>query len=109
MNEYVIFTDSCCDLTAELADKMGLVVLPLRVDIGDEKLTMPATLEIISEQEAYVVLREGRFHQVKRMIAAAGNKVIYLQRLSVGKLNLDTNLETGSYRELTFEEVELLG
>ena len=69
----------------------------------------PADLEWIDGKTCKLIITEGRYHQVKRMIAAAGNKVIYLQRLAVGKLNLDTNLETGSYRELTFEEVELLG
>ena len=69
----------------------------------------PADLEWIDGKTCKLIITEGRYHQVKRMIAAAGNKVVYLQRLAVGKLNLDTSLEKSSYRELTFDEVELLG
>ncbi len=78
------------------------------VDIGDEKLTMPAKLEILkSEEESEILLtiQEGRFHQVKRMFEAVGKKVIYLKRMSMGSLVLDENLPLGSYRLLTQEEI----
>lgn len=77
------------------------------VDIGDEKLTLPARLQILSEKEAHLTIYEGRFHQVKRMFEAVGCQVIYLKRLSMDQLNLG-DLELGSYRKLSAEEVEQL-
>ncbi|MDU7709184.1 MAG: 16S rRNA pseudouridine(516) synthase, partial [Clostridium sp.] len=81
------------------------------LDIGDEKRTLPAKLDILESGEISkirVTIREGRFHQVKRMFQAVGKEVIYLKRLQMGSLKLDENLETGAYRELTKEELEAL-
>lgn len=68
----------------------------------------PATLEYISENEAYVTITEGKFHQVKLMFEAVNNKVVYLKRLEMKGLKLDPNLKLGEYRELTKEEMEIL-
>lgn len=68
--------------------------------------TKPATLEILSDYEARVTLTEGRYHQVKRMFAALGNRVESLHRESIGAIQLDPDLELGEYRELTEEEVQ---
>lgn len=80
------------------------------LDIGDEKLTLPAKLEPLSDGKngVYITVCEGRFHQVKRMVKAVGREVLFLKRMSMGSLQLDLELKTGSYRELTREEVELL-
>lgn len=78
------------------------------LDIGDEKPTLPARLERLSENEAAVTIHEGRFHQIKRMFHAAGCEVIYLKRLSMGSLLLDESLPEGSYRKLTPEEIRQL-
>lgn len=78
------------------------------VDIGDDKLTAPAKLEILSEHEANITITEGRYHQIKRMFEAVEMEVTYLKRLSMGALRLDENLECGSYRKLTAEELKLL-
>ena len=81
------------------------------VDIGDEKPALPAELTVLSSgeiSEIELVIREGRFHQVKRMFQAAGGEVIYLKRLSMGSLVLDEELEPGEYRKLTEEEVRAL-
>lgn len=77
------------------------------VDIGDDKLTMPAELLILSEKEAQLTILEGRFHQVKRMFEAVGCTVTYLKRISMGSLELG-NLQKGEYRKLTEEEVKNL-
>lgn len=69
------------------------------------KPTLPAELEIISEHEAIVTLQEGRYHQVKRMFAAVGNKVEALHRLQIGDIVLDEELEPGEWRELSEDEV----
>lgn len=81
------------------------------VDIGDEDLTLPAKIKVISvddhtgESEILLTICEGRFHQVKRMIRAVGKEVTYLKRLSMGPLVLPDNLEKGDCRPLTIEEI----
>lgn len=79
--------------------------------LDDGYLTLPGKLEIIesgSLSEVQVWIREGKFHQVKRMFQACGKKVIYLKRVAMGKLRLDPSLPLGAYRELTAAECELL-
>ncbi|WP_400161789.1 pseudouridine synthase [Brevibacillus sp. TJ4] len=73
--------------------------------------TLPAKLEILSSgenSEIRVTIMEGKFHQVKRMFAAFGLHVSYLQRVRMGPLHLDPSLEPGEYRELTEEELTML-
>jgi 16S rRNA pseudouridine516 synthase len=70
-------------------------------------LTRPAKLEIISPHEVVVTLHEGKYHQVKRMFAALGNKVVELHREAVGHIELDDELEPGEWRYLTDEEAQL--
>lgn len=80
------------------------------LDIGDEDLTMPAKLKIISSgeiSEIELTIQEGRFHQVKRMFEAIGTKVTYLKRISMGPLSLG-QLQPGEVRTLTEEELEQL-
>lgn len=87
------------------------------IDIGDEKPTLPATLEIIEKNEekptilprhsAYLTISEGRFHQVKRMMHSVGCEVTYLKRISMGPLTLG-DLKRNEYRKLTAEEIALL-
>lgn len=74
-------------------------------------MTLPAKLEIIESgypSKCYVTIREGKFHQVKRMFIAISNEVTYLKRVSMGPIKLDEKLELGEYRHLTEEEVEIL-
>ena len=61
-----------------------------------------------SPESCVLTITEGRYHQVKRMFKAAGNKVEYLKRSSIGALHLDNTLEPGEYRELTAEEIRSL-
>lgn len=78
------------------------------LDIGEKKLTLPAELQIIKSgdvSEILLTITEGKFHQVKRMFEAIGRKVIYLKRVSIGKVTLDDKLALGEYRELTEEEL----
>ena len=69
--------------------------------------TRPAQLEILDECEARLTIHEGKYHQVKRMFASIGNKVVGLHRERVGGLTLDDELAPGEYRELTAEEIAL--
>lgn len=68
----------------------------------------PAELEILSDNECLVTLREGKFHQVKRMLHSRGKPVLYLKRLSMGPLELDGELCPGAWRILTEKEVSEL-
>lgn len=78
------------------------------VDIGEERLTLPALLEIRSSgevSEAQVTIREGKFHQIKRMFQAIGCEVVFLKRVAMGSLRLDERLRAGEYRPLTEGEI----
>ncbi len=82
-----------------------LLALECGVDIGDEKLTLPASVSRRPDGKIYLSIMEGRFHQVKRMLKAVGNQVLHLKRLRMGTLYLDKTLQPGEYRFLTEEEV----
>lgn len=79
---------------------------------------LPAKLEILKSgegqsesgvvSEILLTIREGKFHQIKRMMEAVGCPVLYLKRLTMGPLVLDESLKPGEYRELTEQELELL-
>lgn len=90
------------------------------LDIGDDRKTLPARLEILPRTQSFdpayqgdgmahalLTISEGRFHQVKRMFAAVGCEVLYLKRVALGGLLLD-GLLRGEYRRLAEEEVERL-
>lgn len=75
---------------------------------GDEKC-LPARL-IMTEDKHIVrlILHEGKYHQVKRMMQAAGNRVVHLKRVRMGGIVLDDNLKEGECREITAEEIKTL-
>ena len=82
-------------------DAVGLLLI---TDDGDE-VCLPARLERFGDGEARVHVTEGRYHQVKRMIAAAGGTVTLLKRERMGPLTLDEKLGVGEWRELYREEI----
>ena len=73
------------------------------VDIGGY-ITMPAKAEIVGEKKIHLTIKEGKFHQVKKMLEAVDNKVIYLKRISFGKLLLN-DMELGEVREVKVEDI----
>ena len=80
------------------------------VDIGGY-MTKPCEVEIL-EDGGYITLAEGKYHQIKLMLDAVGNKVRSLERLTFGPLSLDSALERGEWRYLNDEEIkaiEILG
>jgi 16S rRNA pseudouridine516 synthase len=114
----VIMGDVSDDAVKSFAD--GLV-------LPDGLECMPADLEILSKvtddlyaaieneslensvmTEVNITIREGKFHQIKRMFEAIGCEVMYLKRLTMGTLTLDESLLPGEYRRLTDEEVDSL-
>jgi 16S rRNA pseudouridine516 synthase len=76
--------------------------------LEDGTCCLPAKLELAGENCCYVTLREGKFHQVKRMLAQCGKPVTYLKRLSMGPVLLDENLSSGAWRPLSEAEVAAL-
>ena len=90
------------------------------VNIGDKKddgsidYTLPAKVELCDDKDEdgypviFLTIHEGRFHQVKRMLEAVGNEVMFLRRISMGSLVLDGELGVGEYRALTEDEINEL-
>ncbi|MFQ3225153.1 MAG: 16S rRNA pseudouridine516 synthase, partial [Lentimonas sp.] len=70
---------------------------------GASQLTRPAELQILASKEASLTITEGKYHQVKRMFAAVGNRVLSLHREKIGEIALDVPL--GEWRYLTNDEV----
>ena len=90
------------DLPADDSDRAAFAE---GMDLGDFT-TLPAVLEPGENQlEWFVTIREGKFHQVKRMFHACGKEVQYLKRLSIGTLKLDETLGKGECRPLTEAEI----
>ena len=71
----------------------------------EDSTTLPAKLEIVGTHSALITLKEGKYHQIKRMFGRFRNPVLALHRLSVGGILLDPALEAGQSRRLTTEEV----
>ncbi|TVZ39158.1 16S rRNA pseudouridine516 synthase [Alteromonadaceae bacterium 2753L.S.0a.02] len=72
---------------------------------NESRKTRPANIQRLSPTSAEITIYEGMYHQVKRMFAATGNKVIALHRLAIGAINLDKSLEEGSARMLSDSEI----
>ncbi|MBU1297126.1 MAG: pseudouridine synthase [Gammaproteobacteria bacterium] len=72
---------------------------------GESQPTLPAVAERISDCDIYLTIQEGKYHQVKRMLAAVGNKVEELHRDQIGPLSLDADIPAGEFRALTEDEV----
>ena len=106
-------------LRDEISDE-AISALTKGIDIGDKDkdgeplLTLPARVEKKGSDEEgkpviHLIIHEGRFHQVKRMLEAVENEVLFLKRLSMGSLQLDESLQPGEYRPLTDNELKMLG
>lgn len=78
------------------------------VTIGEDLLTLPAKVVMLQNNQIHLTIQEGKFHQIKRMLKAVNNEVIFLKRISFGDIQLDEHLEEGQFRELTAEEIDLL-
>jgi len=72
---------------------------------GEDKPLKPAELTVMGEREALLTVHEGRYHQVRRMFAAAGNHVEALHREAIGRLSLPPDLEPGAIRRLSVEDI----
>ena len=92
-----------------LSDGTELMPAGLKILTGDVKAdpfgTFIAEAPGPDDHLSLVTIREGKFHQIKRMFEACGKKVVYLKRLSMGSLMLDPDLPEGEWRELTEQEI----
>ena len=84
------------------------------MELKDGTVLKPAKLEVLDVDESKdqskirITIKEGKYHQIKRMFGAVGMKVLELDRLQMGSLQLDPQLKRGHYRELTEEELSAL-
>ena len=83
------------------------------IEVGPEDneqgfTAQPAQITWLNDTTAHLTIYEGKYHQVKRMFAAVGNKIVYLKRISMGQLKLDEELELGEYKELSESDLQLL-
>ncbi|MBQ7956560.1 MAG: 16S rRNA pseudouridine(516) synthase [Clostridia bacterium] len=78
--------------------------------LSDGTQCMDALVRVIDEEGkvAEITIREGKYHQIKRMFASVGNEVTFLKRISIGNLHLDESLEEGECREITENELSLI-
>lgn len=74
---------------------------------GETKPTLPATVERVSDKQIYLTIKEGRYHQVKRMIGAINNRVVQLHREAIGGLVMEASMQPGDFRPLEAHEVSL--
>lgn len=86
-------------------DGQDVAAFAAGLTLGDGTRCLPAELEPLEPGRCRVTLREGKYHQVKRMLAACGKPVTALERVSMGPLQLDRKLPRGGYRPLTPEEI----
>ena len=78
------------------------------ITLDDGYKCMPATFELLGDNHGLITIKEGKYHQVKRMMQALNMEVLTLKRVSFGPLTLPDDLNLGEYRELTESELELL-
>lgn len=102
-------THACCKvyrvtLSSALADDVVTAFAEGVQLQGEKQLTLPANVKIISPKEVLLTITEGKFHQVKRMFAAVGNRVVSLHREQIGNVRLD--VDERQWRYLTHEEVQ---
>ena len=74
--------------------------------LGDGTYFKPALIDVLSSQSLHITIEEGKYHQVKRMIGAAGGTVTYLKRLTIGHIDLTGIEEVGSIQDLTIGDIE---
>ncbi len=90
-------------------DESDVSALADGVVLGDGARCLPAGLEVLEGgRSARVTLREGKYHQVKRMLASRGKPVTYLKRIAFGPLVLDPSLPKGGWRALNLPEIQAL-
>lgn len=102
-----IFKTYIAELEHSLAES-DIKSLENGITLGDGTVLKEARVEVIEQSDkplVKIMICEGKYHQVKRMFAATGNKVVSLHRSKMGELDLDENLKPGECREITAQEL----
>ena len=73
--------------------------------MGDGTQCKPANIDVLSDRSLHITIEEGKYHQVKRMIGAAGGEVTYLKRLSIGHITLNGIEAINTYSEIDDQDV----
>lgn len=95
-------------------DDAAIFTLENGMDIGEDRMTLPAKVKIVGYSDVdgssivHFTIKEGMFHQVKRMFEKVGHPVVHLKRLTFGPLVLDEKLAPGEWRELSLDEIQKL-
>ncbi len=106
-----LFADYGARFRDDITFRDGYTCLPAKIaraGVESPGAAVGADAEHAERSCFLLTIQEGKYHQVKKMFKVVGNEVVYLKRVSMGKLALDPALEAGSYRELTEAEAELL-
>ena len=87
------------------ADEQDALAFSRGIVLGDGTRCLPAELELLGGGRCLVTVMEGKYHQVRRMLASRGKPVLALRRLSVGGLRLEESLGPGGFRELSEQDL----
>ncbi|WP_457640770.1 pseudouridine synthase [Persephonella sp.] len=103
---YAVVKEDVSQLNLKKYEKEGILLRK------DRYRTKPFKIEVISssndKSEILIIVTEGKYHIVKKIMEELGHPVLYLKRVRIGSLRLDKDLETGEFRELTDEEIKNL-
>ena len=91
---------------ADPLDKQSEHKIEQGILLKDGYVTKPCKIHMKEKKVGYIELTEGKYHEIKRMFGAVGNKITYLERVSFGAIKLDENLKRGEYRNLTEQEIK---
>ena len=98
----------CVELDSPITEKQ-IRILSEGVQLKKEKSrSLPATIEVLEEKKIRLIISEGKYHQVKRMMAAVENHVVKLHREKIANIELDNELVEGQWRDLTKDEIALV-
>lgn len=95
-----------------VASEETIKIFASGITLGDGTKLKPAKLEILAQDKVHdlsqieIQIQEGKYHQIKRMFGAVGMKVLELDRISMGKLSLPTDLKRGQYQEITRDKIK---
>ncbi len=93
--------------TADSVNSSDIEKITSGVELKDGYITKPCKINLLSEKSGEITLTEGKYHEIKRIFGALGNKITYLKRISFAGIQLDNNLKEGESRLLTNEEILL--
>lgn len=93
---------------ADLIDEQTTNDMQNGVELKDGYKTMPCIIEMIDDTKGFITIKEGKYHQIKRMFASVGNKIVFLERVSEGGLVLDKSLKRGEWKLLKKQEIDAI-